>query len=406
MSRVRRVRGFVQQKYESVKNLDVHDSWFWVLTSSLAINKRPEDQRKRLYVYNITFSILYILNCVRYAFAFASGEGHNAHLLGKTLDLVGTNLVFACAACVFAQCCFYRLILIRLIMTDGMIVPQTLRNIVEERYNRLRESKTKMARIVLFSAVTGFAAILLGGSSLLTGSSIMHLLSSNLPFEALCWLMWWVNDMFFLVLGGLDMALFPAMWLLIILNYRMDVVTLTQGFDQAFESGGLMTGTTCDNIRYSYMRLVKQAVEVNRMSSLILFSLVLCTTPIFCTALFIFEYCANRFLSVAFVIAVMPMILFPWTLLAIAAKLTSLTEGLHGRLCSLFAEQNGNSHLSLGHRIRLLQMLEQMGSEEQLLAMRKADGQMYTSETLFYYLVDTVLHYTLLLTFDRSMKFH
>ena len=404
MNLVRRVQGFLQHKYQSAENVDVHDSWYWILTCSLIVNKRPEDRKKRLYVYNFIFSILYFLNAARYAFAFAASDRQNAHLYGHTLELVGTSLSYACGVSIFAQCCFYRLIFIRLIMTNGMVVPQTLRHIVDEGDSRLRDSKTKMARIVLLSAVSAFAVILIGAGSTFLGLHVMHIIDSNSAFEIFCWLLWWANDIFFLVLAGTDLALFPAMWLLIILNYRMDVVTLKQGM--ALESGGLMTERTCDNIRYSYMRLVKQAVAVNRMSSLILFSLVLCTTPIFCTALFIFEHGENRFFSVAIPIAVMPMVLFPWSLLAIAAEVTSLTEGLHGSLCSLFAEQNGKSTVSFGHRSRLLQMLEQMGSEEQLLAMRTADGQKYTSETLVYYLIDTVLHYTLLLTFDRSMKLH
>ena len=406
MSLFRRVGYFFQHKYESVKSLDVHDSWCWVLTSSLIVNKRPDEQKERFYAYHIITSILFLLSSARYALALAFSDGYNGHLYGHTMEVVGTNLSYAIGVSIFAQCCLYRLILIRLNLTDGMIVPQTLRNIVDEADSRLHDSKTKMARNVLFCAVTGYVVIMIGAGFTFLGMHVLNIMSSKSAFEIFCWLLWWANDLFFLTLAGPDLALYPAMWLLIILNYWIDVVTLTQAVDQALSSGGLMTERTCDNIRYSYMRLAKQAVAVNRMSSLILFSIILCTTPTFCIALFIFEHGDNLFVSVTIVIAVTPMILFPWSLLAVAAELTSLTERLHGRLCSLSAGQNGNAHLSLGHRIRLLQILEQMGSEEQLLAMRTVDGQMYTSETLVYYLIDTVLHYTLLLTFDRSMKLH
>ena len=151
----------------------------------------------------------------------------------------------------------------------------------------------------------------------------MQIVRSKTALETCCWLAWWIGDLCSLVAVGVDISIFAAMWILITINYRMDVLTLTHEIDRALESDRLTTESTTDNIRYSYMRLVKQAIGVNQMSSLILFSLVLCTTPFFCSVLFTVEYGSNLFMSVTLFVSCMPICLFAWFLMAIIAEITS-----------------------------------------------------------------------------------
>ena len=232
----------------------------------------------------------------------------------------------------------------------------------------------------------------------------MQIINSKSGLETTCWLFWWIVDLVAVLTVGVDVSIFAAMWILITINYRMDVLTLTHEIDRALESDKLTTESTTDNIRYSYMRVVKQAVGVNRISSLILFSLVLCTTPFFCTILFAVEYGSNLYMSVTLFVAIMPIVLFAWSLMAITAEITSRSERLYHLLCSLSARKSRMPVVSRREQMRLLQILEQVGSEEQLLALRTIDGQKYTSETLLYYLIEMGLQFTLLLTFDRAMK--
>ena len=405
MGLMRRVRNLVQQEYESVQYLDIHDSWSRALINALVMNPRPEDEKMRLYTYNIILIICHILNTVRFGSLFAVSDDDNAHLYGHSYShLKGAKVASATATIFYAQCCLYRIALMRLIMTEGLIIAQTLKNIVNERDSRLRDSKKQMAKNVLLCAAVGFVVIMMSGSALFAGMHVMHILFSKSSLETCCWLFWWMVDILALALGVRDIAIFPAMWFLIASNYRTDVIALAQKIDHANGPDVLCTETTCDNICYSYLRLVEQAVTVNRMSSLILFALVICTTPFFCTALFAIEYGGNIFISVTFFIAIFPIVLFAWTLLAIAGEITSLTEGLHGRLCSLAAKASTGTRTFLTQRIQLQQLVEETGSEDQLLALRTIDGQKYTSESLMYYLIETGLQYTLLLTFDRSMK--
>ena len=405
MGPISRVRSFVQQKFDSVQDLDVHDSWVWVLTNAQAVNPRPGDPKKRLYVYNSILSIWFILNSLRFVSVFAVSDDHNAHLYGHTYARAGwAKIISVTATIINAQCCLYRMAMIRFLLQDAMIIMKTLGNIVNERDRKLRTEKKRMARLVLLCAVVTYSVCMIGALSVFTAMQVMNILSSKLAFEKLCWLFWWVQDILNVLSSGGDVVLFAAMWLLIAINYRIDIVALEQEIDDALESDRLITGTINDDIRFSYMRLVRQAVGVNRMCSVILFSLVLCTTPFFCTALFAVEYGENLFISVAIFTGIIPLVLIAWTLLAIAGEITSLTEGLHGRLCSLAAKGSTGTRSFLTQRIQLQHLLEQTGSEEELLALRTIDGQKYTSESLLYYLIDTGLQYTLLLTFDRSMK--
>ena len=396
----RKVLSFVQQKYNSVQNLNVCASWNWVLSKALvAIPRSGEDQKKRLFISNTILTISHILNFVRFSSAFAASD-ENAHIYGHSYsDLGSVKIVSATAAIISAQCCLYRLALVKLIMTDGVIVTQTLSSIADERDNSLRASKERLSKMVLLSGVVGFVVITMSGGFLFLGMHTMHIMSAESSFETCSWFFWLIVDLMSLALIGGDSALFAAMWILIAINYRLDVLTLTKSVDRANGPDGRYTDRTCNKICTSYIRLVNQAVKVNRMSSFILFSLVLCTTPFFCTALFAVEYGDNLFISVTLFFAIMPVVLFAWSLLAIAANITSLSDALHGRLCSLSARGGFQS----SQKIRLLHIVEQTGSEEQLLALCTVDGQKYTSESLLYYLIETCLHYTLLLTFDRSM---
>ena len=405
MGLISRVQSFMQQKFDSVKNLDVHDSWFWVLSGSFVMNPRPNDQKKRLYVYNTMISIWFLFNSLRFVSVFAVSDDHYAHLYGHTYARAGwAKITSVTATIINAQCCLYRIAVIRLLLQDAMIVMKTLGNIVNERDWKLRAEKKLMARIVLLCAVVACCVSVIGALSIFTAMHVINILSSNSTFETFCWLFWWTQDVLDVLLCGGNVVLFAAVWVLIAINYRIDIVALMQEIDHALEFDRPITETTYDDIRFSYMRLVRQAVEVNRMCSIILFALVLCTTPFFCTSLFAVEYGDNLFISVTLFIGTIPLVLFAWFLLAIAAEITSRSEELHRRLFSLATRPSGTLQVSRRQKMRLLQLLEQTGSEEQLLALRTIDGQKYTSESLLYYLIETVLQYTLLLTFDRSMK--
>ena len=399
---IRMAKHRVIQLYESVQNIDVHDFWFRMLSRALVVNPRAQDSKKRLYVFNTILCIWYFMQALRFASTFAVSDDDNAHLYGHTFARAGSVKLFAlCTTIILVQCCLNRLSLIRLIMTDGMIVMKTLQNIVKNRdlvrhADEQCEAKNRMAKVVVLVATTMAFCMMVSCTSFYFIWHLLHMLSSKSALEACCWLFWGMQDMLVAASVAGDVVLFPAMWILIAINYRTDVMKFTLEIEQA--------NVSPDYIVYSYVSLVRQAAEVNRMSSFILFSLVLCTTPFSCTALFAVEHGNSLLISILVLACSAPLVLLVWLLLAIAASITSLSDGLHGRLYKHLCSISGKE--TLRNRIRLLEVLEQMGSEEQLLAFRTLDGQRYTSVSLLHYLVETVLQYTLLMTFDRYLQLH
>ena len=52
----------------------------------------------------------------------------------------------------------------------------------------------------------------------------------------------------------------------------------------------------------------------------------------------------------------------------------------------------------------LLQLTEWLGSSEQPLAVHTILGQTYTSEALFFYLIEIAVQFTLIISLDRYMR--
>ena len=124
------------------------------------------------------------------------------------------------------------------------------------------------------------------------------------------------------------------------------------------------------------MRLVREAERVNRMSSPILFVLVLCTTPLVCLCVFVAVYSDNWFLQIAIPVAGCVASLFACALLAIAADITSKSERMHEALCATAARQSSASPLSVQERRVLLLMMEHASSESYSFALTTMDGQL------------------------------
>ena len=301
------------------------------------------------------------------------------------------------------QCILYRLAVIKLTLEGHVMVMNTISVIVNERNRVLRHRKIRMTRFVLIVAIVAFVLFVLTADIMWSGMLVLNLRSQP-PFQVTCWILWWLFDVVSAVLVASAIIFFAAMWIMMAFNNRMDMCELMRQVENVCGLNGLEEAVTMEEVGCWYEHVLKEAITFNRFSSLILRSLSLCTTPFVVSCLFVLNYGDNIFLTVFFFAAVTPPILFACFLLAIAATTTSMSDELHVRLCSLAARNMRNQHLSLYQRFRLQLMIEEVGSEETFFALRTPDGQKYTQETLLFYLIEIVLDYTLLVTFDRSMK--
>lgn len=108
------------------------------------------------------------------------------------------------------------------------------------------------------------------------------------------------------------------------------------------------------------------------------------------------------FFTITFAVVAFILIVQEFTILALASRINSLSMRLHNLMCTLTARHKAS--LSVRERQRLLQLMEEVGSEEGLLSLHTLDGQRYTTETFVTFVIDTAIHYTLIVTFGYFFK--
>ena len=181
------------------------------------------------------------------------------------------------------------------------------------------------------------------------------------------------------------------------INYGMDLCELMRQVEDMNAARTSDHVDTMDRVCDWYDHVVDEALTFNRFSSLILLSLSHCTTPFFVTCLFVLHYGDNVYITISLFVAIIPPVLFPWFLLFLCLR----------DCTSIFAHwlRDAQKQLLSRHQRNWLQlMIEEVGSEETFFALRTPDRQKYTTETFLFYLIETVLDYILLLTFDRYTK--
>ena len=216
----------------------------------------------------------------------------------------------------------------------------------------------------------------------------------------------------------MDIVLMPVSWILVAATYAVDVSNLIDCVDQVIKrlrheaaagGGGAAvdqhssTSALLDAIHDRYSRLSEQAVRVNDFSAPILFILAMQTAPLVCFALFIVIY--SDFLALKLFVPIIAgsFVLLLCTLLSIAASITAKSDRLHRRLAVIAAAPEV---VSLKQRIRISLMMEVLGSDRQPLALVTLSGERYTCESLMHFVLKTMEHYLLLLTFDSYFHFH
>ena len=246
---------------------------------------------------------------------------------------------------------------------------------------------------------------MISGILFFTGVYCLNMMSSYSGFEMLCWTSWFLVDIGVVFTAGTDVVLFPIMWILVALNYRFDLRHLIESVNNMNKSGRSITSDFSE-IMKRYADLFRLAKVVDQTSPPVLLAITLGTTSYICTTLFVIVYSSNMLPTITQAVALITPVSTGLITLLIAAGVTSMAQDLHHRFCSLASNQGALSCLTDRQRSILNLMIEETGRKETIFALYTMDGQRYTSELLLFYLIDTCLHYTLLLTFDRSLKLH
>ena len=388
----------MQGKWNAIENADIRKMWLRTMELFLVVDMSSLKWPKNLILKNVALIMWLTILVVQFGYSALFASDENAHLSGNMFGGAGFGRLFNTAtAILYCQSILYRLVLIKLTLEGHMTVMDTITVIVNERNRGLRQRKIRMTRIVLIVAIVAVVLFVLTSNFMWLGMLVLNLRSQSL-LQVTCWILWWLLDVASALPVASTTIFFAAMWIMMAFNYRMDLCELMRQVENVNEAD------TMDEVCDWYDHVVDEAITFHRFSSLILLSLSLCTTPFFVTCLFVLNYGDNLFFSVTLFVVVVPPVLFAWFLLAIAATTTFLSENLHALLCSLAAQNMRDTRLSQRQRLRLQLMIEEVGSEETFFALRTPDGQKYTPEIFLIYLIETMLHYTLLLTFDRAMK--
>ena len=393
----------MQSKWNAVLNADVYKIWLKTMELLLVVDMSRKNWKERLILKNIASFLWFVI--LVFEFGYSVLFGKEAHLSGDFYAGMGVaHLVNITALIIFCQCILYRLAVIKLTLEGHVMVTDTISGILNERNRVLRQRKIRMTRIVLIAAISAATLFTLNGAFLFEGLLVLKLPSSQSIFEAGCWIFWWIVDELSTAPVCSTIILFPAMWIMMAFNYRMDLCELMRQVECMNAAEHADRAVTMEGVCNWYDLVVDEAVTFHRFSSLILLSVSLCTTPYFVICLFVVNNGDNLFLTVTLFVLMIPPVLFAWFLFAVAATTSSMSDQLHVRLCSLAARNMRDQRLSRRQRLRLQLMIEEVGSEETFFALRTPDGQKYTPKTFLLYLIENVLDYMLLITFDRFLK--
>ena len=393
----------MQNKWNAVLNADVQKMWQRTMELLLVVDMGCVNWQKSLILKNVAIILWLVILIAEFGYSSLPGNDGKAHLSGNMF--AGPARLFNVGATVlFCQCILYRLAVIKLTLEGHVMVTDTISGIVNERNRILRLRKIHMTRIVLIIAIAASVLFGLTAAFLFAGMMASKLLSSQSLFETGCWIFWWLFDVMSTAPVCSTTILFAAMWIMMAFNHRMDLCELMRQVEKMNAAEHADGAVTMDDVCNCYDHVVDEAITFHRFSSLMLMSLSLCAKPYFVTCLFVVNNGDNLFLTVTLFVLMMPPVLFACFLLAVAATTTSMSEKLHVLLCSLAARTTKDKRLSRHQQFRLQLMIEEVGSEETFFALRTPDGQKYTPETFLFYLIEAVLDYTLLITFNRSMN--
>ena len=197
--------------------------------------------------------------------------------MGQTLNNTGnvSKLIVSLAGITLVQSFLNRLVCIRLIMDGNMIFMQTVKAMVSwhgldepqtsevmtKESERNRKQKLRLVRYVYAGAVVGGRVLVMWSNVIFSGLLWLKIRGSQTTFQS--WVFWYVQDLVLNHTASFDFLIYPSMWLVVALNYRMDIILLTDKIQQLTQMKrmgvrGERPVVLFRNIRNEYLRLARQ----------------------------------------------------------------------------------------------------------------------------------------------------
>lgn len=364
-------------------------------------------QKKDRIWSNMLFMLWFLFGSLRMGFSSMItshfGITDCDYCMGQTLSRSGntSKLIEAAAGLSVLQAACYRLACVHLIHKGDMIFMRTVRGITQQPVSG--GAKRGIGHRVLVVAVAAIRLVSLSCIFMFSGMLLFNIRSSQSITEMICWAFWYTQDLMVVITAVVDTFILPSIWIITVLSYKKELESLLNRVEQMIASKHRSHNRMqLVEMIGSYNSLVQRSVTVNQLSSHVLFVMISCTTPIVTVCLFTALYSDNLFFNIAMPLAGGTVALAAYTLLAVAANITSKSDIIHHALCTMAVR----TRLTARQRHLLLRVIEENGCEKQPLALYTLDGQKYTSESFLLYVIECALQYLLLLTFDGYFKLH
>lgn len=388
--------------YVRLRDGDVLENWKSVLLLTRLTPGEGNAWSSREHVMQAVLVSFTLLTSIRIGFSCLLHDDGIQHLMGHTVLRFGSigRLLSLTAGLVALQCALFRITVYRLHQKQEMNFLPIMEMVTNTVLPFDGQDKRQLGRKVLMCTVAAAVLIILmPGGVIVTVLCFTNCHHSETMVQVLLWMFWWTQDLLFVIVVATDFVLIPSMWIFLVLSLHMDMSSLADHLDKMTMGGRLRNP---DQVYETYIQLTKEVTKMKPFLTPVLSIFAMCSTPLICTVTYSLPYMDNAFFVLIVVEVGSAMIVQEFAFLALASQVNSLSLRLYQLFCSIFSRHKDS--LSLRERYSLLQTMEEMGSEERLLSLHTLDGEKYTTETFLIFVLDTAVHYTLLVTFGVFFK--
>ena len=396
---------------------DVRERWLALMRLlSITDDESSMKSRKRhMLRANIAYVAVFLFTCIRLGVSGMTDRLPH-HIFGHTLINTGNvNRMFMLMALfVNGQLAMYRLICIRGILSQDTRLAQVLDGIMSEADEQLRRRKTQMADMVYAGCLMSSINYFPFGVGFMSGLLYYNIHLSSSSSQVIWWSFCWTQDMILIACITTTMMSFPASWLLLVLDYRInltdlleDIKQLSRGHEEEEDEGETTVNRrqrlTMSHVMDRLRRLQRESELLNHSAAPIMFVINLCTTTITCISLFAAVFSDTYIFKYLISGIGLTFMLLPITLQAVAGLVTSKSQQLVTQLTVLAVRQR---HQSMRMRVQLLTQLETLSSDREPLAIRTSSGESCTSLSFYGFLIEMAIQFTLFYSFSSYLHMH
>lgn len=395
------MKGFIDRKYRNLRHGDVNKNWRYVMIHALILDPEEPEHSWQKRVGKTILTVFMLISSLRYISAgLLRGEGHD-YMFGHTFLCIGS---IGRMTCIAAGLAFTQGTALRILNLQSGFGPQwfllRLKSMTLYPEQDLRVKKKYMASQVLFLALVAFLVQTIGCYTIGMTTLVINWYTSRSQTETAMWVIWWMQGMALVTLYELDMALFPAIWFVMVVNFRMDLTYLIECVTVRTGNRKLLRRTWAEMYKL-FTELSTQIVNLNRFSAGFLTTIVVFNSRYVCLTAHVTRYTSGYFTLAFLLVGTHPFIL-ACVVQTLASRINSLADKLHRALCSLQARSWAD--LKLRQRVQLLQMLDELNPEQRQLTMTTSEGAKYTSASFAGFVVETISQYLLIVTLEKYIE--